>query len=182
MRTTLPNELSPAVFLDRDGTLMRDVSYCADPAKVEIFAGVPQALRRLKDSGFKLVIITNQSGIGRGYFGEAEYHAVQHEVVRQIGLDLIDGSYFCPDAPNTESKRRKPAPEMIFEAQRDHQIDLRRSFFVGDKAIDAECGRNAGVRTIVVQTGAEAHEPGSPADWIARDFGEASEIILRHAN
>jgi len=181
MTTTPPNELSPAVLLDRDGTIMRDVHYCADPAKVEIFAGVPQALRRLKDAGFKIIIITNQSGIGRGYFSEAEYRAVEREVERQLGHGLVDGSYFCPDAPGTGSKRRKPAPEMIFEAHRNHRLDLERSFFVGDKTIDAECGRNAGVRTIVVQTGAEAHEDTSLADWVARDFHEATEIILRHA-
>jgi histidinol-phosphate phosphatase family protein len=182
MTITSPNELSPAVFLDRDGTIMRDVNYCADPEQVEIFSGVPQALKRLKNAGFKIVVITNQSGIGRGYFGEEDYRAVEREVDRQIGRDLIDGSYFCPDAPSTGSKRRKPEPEMVFEAQRDHRLDLARSFFVGDKAIDAECGRKAGVRTIVVQTGVEAHDDAIPlADWIARDFGEATEIILRHA-
>ena len=159
---------------------MRDVNYCADPEQVEIFAGVPEALRQLKKAGFKIIVITNQSGIGRGYFGEADYRAVECEVERQIGLDLIDGSYFCPDAPNTGSQRRKPAPQMVFEAQRDHRLDLARSFFVGDKAIDAECGRNAGVRTIVVQTGVEEHAAPPPADWIARDLGEATEFILRH--
>jgi D,D-heptose 1,7-bisphosphate phosphatase len=175
-----PNELSPAVFLDRDGTIMPDVNYCADPGQVAIFAGVPSALRRLKNAGFKIVVITNQSGIGRGYFSEADYRAVEREVERQIGDGLIDGSYFCPDAPDTGSKRRKPEPAMVFEAQRDHRLDLARSFFVGDKAIDAECGRNAGVRTIIVQTGIEAHNPNPLADWIARDFSEATEIILRH--
>ena len=159
---------------------MRDVNYCADPQQVEIFAGVPEALRRIKNAGFKIIVITNQSGIGRGYFGEVDYRAVEREVARQIGVDLIDGSYFCPDVPDTGSKRRKPAPEMVFEAQRDHRLDLARSFFVGDKAIDAECGRNAGVRTIIVQTGIEEHDATSPANWTARDFGEATEIILRH--
>ena len=175
-----PNESSPAVFLDRDGTIMRDVSYCAEPSQVEIFAGVPENLRRLKNAGYKIIVITNQSGIGRGYFSEEDYRAVEREVERQIGADVIDGSYFCPDPPDAGSKRRKPEPAMVLEAERDHRLDLARSFFVGDKAIDAECGRNAGVRTIVVQTGAEGHDAEPRADWIARDFAAATEIILRH--
>src|SRR3954452_10086570 len=103
-----PNELSPAVFLDRDGTIMRDVNYCGDPAQVEIFPGAPEALRRLKAAGFKIIIITNQSGIARGYFSESDYRAVENEVARQIGLELIDGTYFCRDLPDSGSKRRKP--------------------------------------------------------------------------
>ena len=97
MPSTAPNESWPAVFLDRDGTLMRDVEYCGDPAQVEIFDGVPEALRRLKDAGFKLIVITNQSGIGRGYFSEQDYRAVEKEVARKLGV--IDATYFCPDVP-----------------------------------------------------------------------------------
>jgi D-glycero-D-manno-heptose 1,7-bisphosphate phosphatase len=92
---------------------------------------------------------------------------------------LIDATYFCPDVPEQPSKCRKPAPGMIFNAVRDHHIDLARSFFIGDKEIDAECGRNAGVRTIRVQTGFDRETTGSRADWIARDFNHAAEIILR---
>src|SRR3954452_22723748 len=124
-----PNELSPAVFLDRDGTIMGDVNYCGDPARVEIFPGTSGALRRLKAAGFKIIIITNQSGIGRGYFSEADYRAVENELAQQIGPELIDATYFCPDLPDSGSKRRKPEPEMVFEAQRDYQLDLARSFF-----------------------------------------------------
>lgn len=180
MTNAPPNESAPAVFLDRDGTIMRDVNYCGDPTQVEIFPGVAKALRQLKTAGFKIVVITNQSGIGRGYFSEADYRAVEQEVGRQLGPGLIDGTYFCADVPGAESKRRKPEPAMIFEAQRDHQLDLARSFFVGDKAIDAECGQRAGVWTILVQTGAASLDSTPLADWIAGDFGEATEIILRH--
>ncbi len=178
MTAQSPNELSAAVFLDRDGTIMRDVNYCGDPALVEIFPGVREALQRLKTAGFKIIVITNQSGIGRGYFSEADYRAVETEVARQIGAELIDATYYCPDVPDSGSNRRKPEPEMVFEAQRDHQIDLARSFFIGDKAIDVECGRRAGTRTILVQTGQESNER-SAADWTARDLGEAADIILR---
>lgn len=172
------NESWPAVFLDRDGTLMRDVDYCGDPGEVEVFPEAAGALRRLKQNGYMLIVITNQSGIGRGYFTEAEYRAVEQEFVRQLGDGLIDASYHTPDLPTSNSIRRKPGPGMILEAQRDHRLDLRRSFMIGDKATDIGCGRNAGVRTILVQTGYGAGEANSGADWIARDITHAAEIIL----
>ena len=177
--TGSPKESWPAVFLDRDGTLMRDVDYCGDPRKVEVYPEAATALRRLKENGYKLVIITNQSGIGRGYFSEDDYRLVEKEFIRQLGDGLIDATYYCPDLPTSTSIRRKPGPGMVFEAQRDHRLDLRRSFFVGDKASDIGCGQNAGVRTILVQTGYGSAEKDCRADWIARDIVEAAEIILR---
>jgi histidinol-phosphate phosphatase family protein len=176
--TVSSNETGPAVFLDRDGTIMRDVDYCGDPAQVEVFPGAADALGQLKARGYKLIIVTNQSGIGRGYFAENDYRAVEWEFLRQLGEGLIDATYCCPDSPDANSLRRKPAPGMIFEAQRDHRLDLARSYFVGDKTSDVECGRKAGVRTILVQTGYGAHELDCGADWIARDLAHAAEIIL----
>ncbi len=176
-----PNESWPAVFLDRDGTIMRDVDYCGDPTQVEIFPATSAALQRLRDAGFRIFIITNQSGIGRGYFSEAEYRAVELEVERKLGAGLIDGTYFCPDVPEVNSPRRKPSPAMILEAQRDHALDLGRSFMVGDKPIDVECGRNAGVRTVLVRSGKPIPAGDHRADWQAEDVVEAVEIILRYA-
>jgi D-glycero-D-manno-heptose 1,7-bisphosphate phosphatase len=174
-------ESRPAVFLDRDGTIMRDVNYCGDPGQVQVFPETAPALQRLKGAGFDLYIITNQSGIGRGYFTEQDYRAVEAEVERQVGAGLINGTYFCPDAPEDACECRKPSPALIQQAARDHALDLHRSFMIGDKQIDAECGRNAGLRTVLVQTGQEQHDPESaPADWVARDLAEAAEIILRH--
>src|SRR4029434_3052558 len=92
--------LSPAVFIDRDGTIMEDCVYCSDPKNVKIFNGVGEALRRLKSNGFKLIIITNQSGICRGLFTLEQYRAVEAEVFRQLGDGLIDATYFCPDVPS----------------------------------------------------------------------------------
>ena len=177
--TGSPNESWPAVFLDRDGTLMRDVDYCGDPGKVDVYPEAAEALRRLKEKGYKLVIITNQSGIGRGLFSEDDYRAVETEFRRQLGGGLIDASYHCPDLPTSTSIRRKPGPGMVFEAQRDHRLDLKRSFFVGDKASDIGCGQNAGVRTILVQTGWGAGENDCRPDWVARDIAHAAEIILK---
>src|SRR5437879_5694176 len=116
--------LSSAVFIDRDGTIMEDCVHCSDPKNVKIFPGVPEALRRLKSNGFKLIIITNQSGIGRGLFTIKQYRAVEAEVLRQLGNGLIDATYFCPDAPDQHCDCRKPATGMIFDAAREHQLDL----------------------------------------------------------
>jgi D-glycero-D-manno-heptose 1,7-bisphosphate phosphatase len=177
--TGSPNESWPAVFLDRDGTLMRDVDYCGDPRKVEVYSQAAPALRRLKEKGYKLIIITNQSGIGRGYFTEEVYRAVEAEFLRQLGDGLIDASYYCADLPTAATIRRKPGPGMVFEAQRDHWIDLRRSFFVGDKASDIGCGRNAGVRTILVRTGYGEGEKECGPDWIVEDIAQAADLILK---
>lgn len=161
---------------------MHDADYCSDPRQVQIFSGVPEALRRLKDKGYKLIIITNQSGIGRSFFTVDQYRAVEAETLRQLGDGLIDATYFCPDVPGQPSKCRKPAPGMVLQAARDHDVDLPRSFFIGDKEIDAECGHNAGVRTIRVQTGFDKMTDGSSADWIARDFVEAAKLIVDLTN
>lgn len=174
----MASELSAAVFIDRDGTIIEDADYCSHPKQVKLLPGVSQALRRLKSKGFKLIVITNQSGIGRGFFTVDDYRAVESEVLRQLGHDLLDGTYFCPDVPGQDSSHRKPSPGMVSQAKREHGIDLTRSFFIGDKEIDVECGRNAGVRTIRVQTGFDRDVNGSAADWVARDLPAAVRIIL----
>jgi D-glycero-D-manno-heptose 1,7-bisphosphate phosphatase len=170
--------LSSAVFIDRDGTIMEDTDYCSHPKDVRIFPGVLEALRRLKSRGFKLIIITNQSGIGRGLFTLDQYRAVESEVLRQLGDGLLDATYYCPDAPGQHSKCRKPAPGMVVKATQDHKIDLSRSFLIGDKEIDVECAHNAGVRAIRVRTGIQRDVTGSNADWVADDVPAAVHIIL----
>src|SRR5689334_11301459 len=150
---TSTNAKSRAVFVDRDGTIIHDADYCSDPSQVRLLDGAASALRRLKDAEFKIIVITNQSGIGRGFFTEEQYREVEAEVLRQVGDDLIDATYFCPDAPGQPSKCRKPAPGMIIQAARDHNVDLSLSFLIGDKEIDAECAHNAGVRAVRVRTG-----------------------------
>jgi len=180
--------LRPAVFLDRDGTLMEEVHYCADPAHVRLFPGTVAALRRLVERGFLCVIITNQSGIGRGLLTEEQYQAVQCELLRQLAQEgaapLIAASYFCPDAPPTPSPRRKPQPGMVLEAACELGIDLAQSWFVGDKAADIQCGESAGTRTVLVQTGygaQTASAPGHPAPhFITKDIVAAVEIILQN--
>jgi len=174
----MPNALSPAVFIDRDDTIMEDTRYCSHPKDVRIFPGATEALRHLKSRGFKLIIITNQSGIGRGLFTLDQYRAVEAEVLRQLGDGLIDATYYCPDAPGQHSSCRKPAPGMVLEATLDHHIDLSRSFLIGDKEIDVECAHNAGVRAIRVRTGIQSDITGTKADWTVDDLSEAVAIIV----
>ena len=168
----------PAVFFDRDGTLMEEVHYCGDPAQVRVYPGVSEALGELKAAGFRAIVVTNQSGIGRGFFTEAQYRAVEAEFLRQVGAGLIDATYFCADVPGTPSTRRKPEPGMLLEAARDFEIDLAASYLVGDKSADIECGRRAGTRTILVRTGYGAEQECQP-DFIAEDVVEAIRKILK---
>ncbi|MFN2541728.1 MAG: D-glycero-alpha-D-manno-heptose-1,7-bisphosphate 7-phosphatase [Chthoniobacterales bacterium] len=175
---TSNNAKSPAVFVDRDGTIMHDADYCSDPKEVRVFAGVPDALRRLKGVGYKIIVITNQSGIGRGFFTVEQYRAVEAETLRQLGEGLVDATYFCPDVPGKPSKCRKPAPGMVLQAASAHDVDLARSFLIGDKEIDAECAHNAGVPAIRVRTGFDRATENSSADWIAENLAAAVEIIL----
>ena len=173
---------SRAVFVDRDGTIMHDADYCSDPKQVQVFEDAAAALRRLKKAGYKIIVITNQSGVGRGFFTEKQYRAVEAEVSRQLGNGLIDATYFCPDAPGEPSNCRKPAPGMVLQAALEQDVDLAGSFLIGDKEIDAECAHNAGVRAIRVRTGFDKMTDGSCADWIAEDLSAATEIILKATN
>jgi len=156
---------------------MRDVDYCGDPKNVHVFAGATEALRRLKARGYKLVVITNQSGIGRGYFDEQQYRVVEREFNRQIGFDVIDATYHCPHAPKENCKCRKPGPDLVVRAARDLHLDLGHSFFVGDKKTDIECGRNAGVKTILIRTGYGMETPAAIADFVANNLQELAELI-----
>jgi D-glycero-D-manno-heptose 1,7-bisphosphate phosphatase len=148
--------MNRAVFLDRDGTLIAEKHYLHRPEDVEIFTGAAQALRRLAEAGFKLVIVTNQSGIGRGYFTLADAERVNEHVAREFARAGVhfEKTYIAPEAPDLPSRGRKPSPQFLFDARDEFQLDLAQSFMVGDKLIDLECGWNAGVnRSILVRTG-----------------------------
>lgn len=166
-----------AVFWDRDGTLMEEVHYCSDPALVRAIPGAGEAMKRLRSAGWLNVIVSNQSGIGRGRFTVADYEAVNRELFRQLGL-VPDGAFFCPDDPAVPSKRRKPAVGMVEEACAEMGIDPRLSWFVGDKDIDVACGKGSGCRTILVLTGYGREHRLCGADLLASDAAEAGALIL----
>lgn len=168
-----------AIFFDRDGTLMRDVGYCSKAGDVELLEGVGELLPKLKAAGFKLVIVTNQSGIGRGYFTEGDFWSVQHELEKQLGPGVIDATYFCADTPQNGSERRKPNPGMLLEAAKELGIDLKQSYMVGDKVSDTQAGTRAGVRATVLYGSDDGPDPTeSEATFVAKDFNEVVDFIL----
>ena len=148
--------MNRAVFLDRDGTLIEEREYLHRPEEVAILPGVPAALKRLQDAGFRLILVTNQSGVGRGYFPLSDVEAVNAHLLREFARDgvRIDRIYIAPEAPDQPSRGRKPSPQFLFDARDEFGLDLAHSFMIGDKLIDLECGWNAGVKkSLLVRTG-----------------------------
>lgn len=158
---------------------MEDTGYVGDPAAVRVYPDVIPTLGMLKERGFKTVVVTNQSGIGRGLFSTADYERVQARFLELLGPGLIDATYFCADHPDAASARRKPEPGMLIEAAEEHGIDLERSWMIGDRAGDIEAGRRAGARSILVQTGIGADADATGAEHVAKDFASAAAFILR---
>ena len=174
-----------AVFLDRDGTVIRNDGDLGDPDAVELLPGAADAMRRLRDAGYTLVVVTNQGGVARGKYDEAAVHATHarlEQVLRErTGLPaVVDAFYFCPFHPEGTVERyrrehpwRKPAPGMLLEAAREHALELPASWMVGDQERDAQAGAAAGCRSILLGTPSAA----SDADFFARDLREAAERI-----
>ena len=158
---------------------MVDTGYPSRPEQVRLLDGVREGLAALRSAGFKLVIVTNQSGIGRGFFGETDFWSVQARLESLLGEDLISSTYFCPDHPENPSNRRKPAPGMLLEAARDLDLNLGDSFMVGDKESDIEAGLNAEVKACVWITEAANIMFASRKDvWVAQNFAAAVGLIL----
>jgi D-glycero-D-manno-heptose 1,7-bisphosphate phosphatase len=175
-----------AVFLDRDGTIIEERNYLKDPEQVVLLPGAARALKRLQDAGFLLILVTNQSGVGRGYFTMDDVRRVQSrldELLARDGVKLAE-VYVAPEAPEQPSRGRKPSPQFLFDARDKFGLDLAASFMVGDKAIDLECGWNAGVRaSILVRTGYGAQQERQWQTVPARtrvmdDLPAAAEWIL----
>ncbi len=181
-----------AVFLDRDGTLIHDPGYLAEPDGVALLPGVGDALAALREAGFDLVVCTNQSGIARGRYGVEHYRHVANrltDLLEARGVPLL-ATYFCPFHPEgvvpeyaREHEDRKPAPGMWTRAARDHGIDLARSYSIGDGERDVVAGRRAGTTAILVAAERDKWPlpVGGPfdPDFTARDFREAVIWILR---
>lgn len=149
-----------AVFLDRDGTINEDPGYLGDPEKVKLFPDTGKALSLIKSKlKFKLVVISNQSGISRGIISGEDVDAVNSRINELLKPDnvSIDAFYYCPHHPEfsttQETECRKPSPEMVFQAARDLNLELKGSYFIGDTLSDILCGKNAGLKTVLVKTG-----------------------------
>ena len=179
--------MKPAVFLDRDGTLNEEVGYLAREEDLRLLPGAAAAVAALNARGIPVVVVTNQSGIGRGYYGWREFAAVMSRMGALLALENahVDAVYAAPhheagegDYAVADHPDRKPNPGMLQRAAQEHGLDLARSWMVGDKAIDVEAGRRAGCRTCLVRTGYGAEEGGCGADVVAADLAEAVDRIL----
>jgi len=168
------------VFLDRDGTINEDTGYPKEPEQIRLINGVGPALKALQDRGFRLVIVSNQSGIGRGMLNEDEAKRVHRRVLSSLseyGVQ-IDAAYYCPHAPDESCSCRKPLPEMVFRAADDLNIDLGQSFLVGNKQSDIETGKRAGCRTILLVSHETDKDAGTSPDYVAADWQEILQLVL----
>jgi len=174
--------MKPFVLLDRDGTLIVDRHYLADPDGVELLPGAVTGLRRLRELGYGLIVVTNQSGIGRGRFDAAilaNIHERMEAMLVAAGVTL-DAIYYCPHVDEDGCRCRKPQPGMAEQAAREHGFDLTQSFVIGDREPDVGLARAVGATSILVRTGggAEAERRGEcRPDYVANDVSDAAEWI-----
>jgi D-glycero-D-manno-heptose 1,7-bisphosphate phosphatase len=147
--------IGPAIFLDRDGVLNEEVNYLHDPKDLVMVPRAAEAVARFNAAKIPVYVVTNQAGIGRGYYGLEDYRAVNAKMSALLAAEgaHIDDWYLCPHAPTADCPCRKPRPGMLQLAAREHALDLPRSVLVGDKDSDLEAGRAAGCQTILVRTG-----------------------------
>ncbi len=185
--------LNKAVFLDRDGTLNEEVSYLTRTEDLKVFDFTSAALNIFKNLGFLNIIITNQSGVARGFLSEDDLNEIHSELLKRLTVEgncLIDGVYYSPFHPDgtvenyrINSPDRKPGTGMIQKAQTDFGIDISESYFIGDSLTDMQCAANSGLKSIMVATGYGAAdygkclELGITPDFYANDLLEASEFI-----
>ncbi len=170
-----------AAFIDRDGTLIEEVNFLSKVEELRVFPYTLEALTLLKNAGWLVIVVTNQSGIGRGIYDEAAMHTIHAEMQSQLG-GIIDAFYFCPHLPCDGCTCRKPGLGMIESAISDFAIDLPGSWMIGDKKIDVETGKFAGARSAMVMTGygrSHSKEPDVMPDVLAENLLDAVREVLR---
>lgn len=177
-----------AVFLDRDGTLIEECNYLSKPSQVAFFPETISALKDLKKFGFVLVMVTNQSGVGRGYFSSMELALVHNHITEILLANNIqlDGIYFCPHVPEDSCLCRKPMTGMALEASHDLDIDLSQSYMIGDKPADIGMAKAIGATPILVRTGYGRKWENDPSlthsvAFVADHLMDASQWIIRHS-
>jgi D,D-heptose 1,7-bisphosphate phosphatase len=180
-----------AIFIDKDGTLIPDIPYNVDPGRISLQEGALNGLHRLQEAGYLLIIISNQSGVARGLFKEEALLNVQHKIESLLAVKgvVLNGFYYCPHYPNAAIKEyavecdcRKPQPGMLLKAARELDIDLSRSWMIGDILNDVEAGKKAGCKTVLIDNGNEkdwfVNELRTP-DYKAKTIEEAAFQILQ---
>lgn len=174
--------MNKAVFFDRDGTLIEDTHYLSDPKDIKVIDGAYEAVRKLKEAGFLIFVVTNQSGIGRGYYTEEEYLRVDSRLRQMFGVRLADitKSVYCPHTPHDNCFCRKPKDGLVKPLIEKYEIDAKQSWTVGDKVLDILLSDNIGTKGILVRTGHGREEESfaKTAYSIADNVYEASKIIL----
>jgi histidinol-phosphate phosphatase family protein len=180
-----------ALFVDRDGTLVREIGYLSSPDDVELLPGVARALRTAREAGLPVIVISNQSGVGRGLFTLERVYAAMARLRERLRVEGVepDAIYFCPHRPEDGCRCRKPNPELLERAAEDQGLSLRDSVMVGDKRIDAATGQNAGGRGVLVRTGYggdEQPDPDTvaerPPDAVCDDLASAVDWVIEHAH
>jgi D-glycero-D-manno-heptose 1,7-bisphosphate phosphatase len=171
------------LLLDRDGTIIKEKHYLSDPDQVELIAGVAEGLRRASELNWGLVVVTNQSGIGRGYFDRARLEQVHARMTDNLAAEgiVIDGIYYCPHTPEDRCNCRKPEPGLIEQAAKDLGFDPKDSLMVGDKVCDLELGSRVGAKTVLVRSGYGVQveqEQCFNADFIVDHAGGVAELII----
>jgi D-glycero-D-manno-heptose 1,7-bisphosphate phosphatase len=185
---------SVAIFLDRDGTINEDVNFLSKPEQLILIDSSAEAIKEANELGLKVIVFTNQSGIARGYFTEDDLHKVHKrldELLAQKGAK-IDAYYYCPHHPvegngeyKVECECRKPKDGMLQRASREQNIDLKKSFVIGDRCIDVQAGKTAGATTILVLTGygrdeyKKCKDENFEPDFVAENLKEAIEIVKK---
>ncbi len=169
-----------AIFLDRDGTIAIDVPYCRRPEDLKLFPNTAKAIKLLNEHGYKVIVVTNQSGVARGYFNEETLDRIHQKMRRELAEEgaCLEGIYYCPHHPDDNCECRKPKPKMILQAAKEHDIDLEQSFMVGDTAMDIKAGQNAGCRTVLLSSNTAESEPEASPDYTAPDFYAAALWII----
>ena len=168
-----------AVFLDKDGTLVENVPYNVDPARIALAPGARQAVRHFAARGYRILVVSNQPGVALEKFREVELARVEKRL-REL-LPRLDGFYYCPHAPGAGCACRKPAPGLLQRAAREHGVELAASWMIGDILDDVEAGRRAGCRTILIDNGNETEwqlTPERVPERIAHDLVDAAALVL----
>ncbi len=178
-----PPKMSPAIFLDRDGTINKEIGYLSDPEDFEFLPNALTGMKKFRDMGYRLVIVTNQGGIGLGYFTKNDFYRVNKKMLTEVSRAgiLIDKIYFCPHSLAEDCPCRKPKTALVMRAKEELNIDLKNSFFIGDSPWDIETGRNSGMRTIWIRNNRTA-DPETwevKPDFMVNDLLEAAELVLR---
>jgi histidinol-phosphate phosphatase family protein len=183
------NTKCPAVFLDRDGTVIFDKNYLKEPGQVKLYAKAAVSVNKLRKAGFKIIVVTNQSGIARGMFTESDLAKVNKKFLSLLkeGGAKIDGLYYCPHIDENGCSCRKPLPGMVLRAAKEHDIDVEKSYTVGDSIRDYLLGFNAGAKGVMVLTGhGKSQKKKIPAQKIKplavlKNLEQAANFIIKNA-